>query len=84
MAKLVTAIACTHNPLIFWNNSDVEQRLQDAFDPVRKRLADTNPDALIVVANDHVMNFFLDNIPSFAIGIAPQTEGSFIGDRERG
>ena len=84
MAKLVTAIACTHNPLIFWNNTDVEVKLKEAFDPVRKRLRDSNPDALIVIANDHVMNFFLDNIPSFAVGIAPKTEGSFIGDRERG
>ncbi len=84
MAKLVTALACTHNPLVFWNNTDVEEKLQEYFDPVRKRLRDSNPDALIVIANDHVMNFFLDNIPSFAVGIAPKTEGSFIGDRERG
>ena len=84
MAKLVTALACTHNPTIYWNNLVPEQNLNDAFNPIRKRLKEAEVDALVVLANDHISNFFLDNMPSFAVGIAPEAGGPFIGELEAG
>jgi protocatechuate 4,5-dioxygenase beta chain len=37
---------------------------------VRRWLADVRPDVAIVVYNDHGLNFFLDKMPTFAVGAA--------------
>jgi protocatechuate 4,5-dioxygenase beta chain len=36
------------------------------------RLAPRRPDVAIVVYNDHGLNFFLDKMPTFAAGAAPE------------
>lgn len=41
-----------------------------AFGPVHDWLAEAKPDVAIVFYNDHGLNFFLDNMPTFAIGCA--------------
>ena len=38
----------------------------------REQLAAARPDALVVVAAEHFANFFMNNMPSFAIGMADQ------------
>ena len=43
----------------------------DGFDPVCDWLAETRPTTAIVFYNDHGLNFFLDKMPTFAIGAAP-------------
>ena len=35
----------------------------------------TRPDALVVVAAEHFANFFMNNMPAFAIGMADHYEG---------
>lgn len=40
--------------------------------PVRRWLAETKPDIAVVFYNDHGLNFFLDKMPTFAIGAAPE------------
>ena len=35
----------------------------------------TRPDALVVVAAEHFANFFMNNMPAFAIGMADSYEG---------
>ncbi len=35
----------------------------------------TNPDVLMVVTAEHFANFFMDNMPAYAIGMAPDYEG---------
>ncbi|HEY1126063.1 MAG TPA: class III extradiol dioxygenase family protein [Sphingobium sp.] len=42
----------------------------DGFDPVHDWLKDAKPDVAIVFYNDHGLNFFLDKMPTFAIGAA--------------
>lgn len=42
----------------------------DGFLPVRRWLADVQPDVVVVFYNDHGLNFFLDNLPTFAVGAA--------------
>jgi protocatechuate 4,5-dioxygenase, beta chain len=42
----------------------------DGFLPVRQWLADVAPDVAVVFYNDHGLNFFLDAMPTFAIGAA--------------
>ena len=44
----------------------------DGFDPVHKWLAAERPDVAVVFYNDHGLNFFLDTMPTFAIGAAAQ------------
>jgi len=42
----------------------------DGFPPVRAWLEEVKPDIAVVFYNDHGLNFFLDNIPTFAVGAA--------------
>jgi protocatechuate 4,5-dioxygenase beta chain len=44
----------------------------DGFIPVREWLAEVQPDIVVVVYNDHGLNFFLDKMPTFAVGAAPE------------
>jgi len=42
----------------------------DGFPPVRQWLDRTKPDVVVVFYNDHGLNFFLDKMPTFAVGAA--------------
>jgi len=46
------------------------QPFLDSFPPVRSWLDQVQPDIAVVFYNDHGLNFFLDNIPTFAVGAA--------------
>jgi protocatechuate 4,5-dioxygenase, beta chain len=79
MATLVGGITTSHVPAI---GRAIAQGLQnepywkpffDGFVPVRRWLHDTaRPDVVVVVHNDHGLNFFLDKMPTFAVGAAPE------------
>jgi protocatechuate 4,5-dioxygenase beta chain len=47
------------------------------FGELRRRLAETRPDRLIVLSNDHLDNFFLDTMPQFCVGLAAEAAGPF-------
>lgn len=44
----------------------------DGFPPIQRWLGEHEPDVAIVFYNDHGLNFFLDKMPTFAIGAAPE------------
>jgi len=44
----------------------------DGFKPVHAWLQREKPDVAVVFYNDHGLNFFLDKMPTFAIGAAPE------------
>jgi protocatechuate 4,5-dioxygenase, beta chain len=44
----------------------------DGFLPVHRWLDDVKPDVAVVFYNDHGLNFFLDKMPTFAVGAAPE------------
>ena len=44
----------------------------DGFAPVHDWLEKEKPDVAVVFYNDHGLNFFLDKMPTFAIGAAPE------------
>ncbi|MCC2634991.1 MAG: protocatechuate 4,5-dioxygenase subunit beta [Ramlibacter sp.] len=44
----------------------------DGFLPVHKWLEEVKPDVAVVFYNDHGLNFFLDKMPTFAVGAAPE------------
>jgi protocatechuate 4,5-dioxygenase beta chain len=76
MARIVGGIGTSHIPSIgnaiakglehepYW------QPFFGAFDRVRSWLATAKPDVAVVIYNDHGLNFFLDKMPTFAIGAA--------------
>lgn len=44
----------------------------DAFPPIRRWLAEASPEVVVVFYNDHGLNFFLNEMPTFAVGAAPE------------
>jgi len=78
MAKLVGGMAVSHVPAI--GRAIADQKQQDAYwkpffdgvEPARAWLEEVRPDAAVVIYNDHGLNFFLDKMPTFAVGAAPQ------------
>jgi len=81
MAELVAVVASTHNPRIFWNRDCADEKQFEAmeanFRRVRDMLAQSRPDIIVAVANDHFNNFFFDNMPTFAVATGPVFEGPF-------
>ncbi len=76
MARIVGALTTSHVPLIgkaIANNLQREPYWQPffaGFDAVHEWLASIRPDVVVVFYNDHGLNFFLDKMPTFAIGAA--------------
>jgi protocatechuate 4,5-dioxygenase, beta chain len=78
MAQIIGGITTSHVPAI---GKAIAQGLQaepywkpffDGFGPVRHWLAEARPDVVVVVYNDHGLNFFLDTMPTFAVGAAAE------------
>lgn len=99
MARIVGGITTSHIPAIGnamsegLENTPYWKRFFDGYEPVKEWLAKVDPDIAIVVYNDHGLNFFLNNVPTFAIGCADeyhnadegwglQTLASFEGDAQ--
>ncbi len=78
MAVIVGGIGTTHVPSI--GKAIAEKKQNDAywkpffkgFDYVHYWLTRTKPDVAIVFYNDHGLNFFLDKMPTFAVGAAAE------------
>jgi 2,3-dihydroxyphenylpropionate 1,2-dioxygenase len=71
---LVYAGVCSHAPGITGRAHLAEPAQRDAvhgaFDQMRVDIEATKPDAIIVLAAEHFANFFMNNMPSFAVGMA--------------
>jgi len=76
MAQILGGLTTSHVPMIgrtIAANKQQEVSFKpffDAFEPAHRWLEDNKPDIAIVIYNDHGLNFFLDNMPTFAIGAA--------------
>jgi protocatechuate 4,5-dioxygenase beta chain len=77
MAVTVGGIAVSHVPAI---GAAIAQHKQadpywrpffEGFAPAHAWLRAAKPDVAVVFYNDHGLNFFLDNLPTFAVGAAP-------------
>ena len=77
--SLVFAGICSHAPGIVGRAALAEAALREplyaAYRRLREQLAAARPDALVVVAAEHFANFFMNNMPSFAIGMADHYSG---------
>jgi protocatechuate 4,5-dioxygenase beta chain len=78
MATLVGGITTSHVPAI---GRAIARDLQadpywkpffDGFPPVHAWLDRVKPDIAVVLYNDHGLNFFLDKMPTFAVGAAAE------------
>ena len=74
MAQLVLAVTMSHvNPMGYgYDEAEVRQNqpVMQAIGQVGRRLAEVQPDVLLMVGSDHVRSFFLDNAPPFCLGTA--------------
>ena len=82
MAQIIGGVGTTHVPSI---GSAIAEGLQqdpywkpffDGFSGARKWLAQVKPDVAVVFYNDHGLNFFLDKMPTFAVGAAGEYQNS--------
>jgi protocatechuate 4,5-dioxygenase beta chain len=78
MATIVGSITTSHVPAI---GGAIARGLQadpywqpffSGFAPVHDWLAKVQPDVAVVIYNDHGLNFFLDKLPTFAVGAATE------------
>lgn len=82
MARIIGCITTSHVPAI---GKAIEKGQQeepywkewfDGFKPVHSWLAEARPDVAVIFYNDHGLNFFLDKIPTFAIGAAAEYQSA--------
>ena len=78
MATIVGAVTTSHVPAI---GRAIEKGLEqdpywkpffDGYPPARAWLAKAKPDVAVIFYQDHGLNFFLDKMPTFAVGAAPE------------
>jgi len=76
---LVYAGVCSHAPGITGRKHLADPVLSDAFyaafDDMRADLEASGAEAVIVIAAEHFANFFMNNMPSFAVGMADFYDG---------
>ena len=76
MATIVGAVTTSHVPSIggaiarHQEGSDYWKPFFDGFDAIHAWLREAKPDVAVVIYNDHGLNFFLDKMPTFAVGAA--------------
>jgi protocatechuate 4,5-dioxygenase beta chain len=82
MARIVGGITTSHIPAIGnAMTNKLEQtpywkRFFDGYEPVKAWLEKVDPDIAIVVYNDHGLNFFLDKMPTIALGCADRYDNA--------
>ncbi len=76
---LVFAGISSHAPGITGRAAMADPQLRDGFYAQYRRMGQAlkaaRPDALIVVAAEHFANFFMNNMPAYAIGMADHYDG---------
>lgn len=87
MARVVSVLGVSHNPFHYrltrpprseWS-SDVEI-MEQRIELLRDKLTRAQPDALVVVANDHFHQFFMDNMPAFMLGKMELFDGIYYNE----
>jgi catalytic LigB subunit of aromatic ring-opening dioxygenase len=77
MAELVGTFGTPHTPLFPLQvaQQGAGSETGQLFAAVRAHLDAVRPDVLVVFDSDHLNTFFLDNLPTFAVGCADSTSG---------
>lgn len=87
MAQIVSIIGITHNPFMPRLFQQPQQppgaaKVKERIAMMRQKLAEAKVDVLVCIGNDHLHQFFMDNMPAFMIGKMEQYDGTFY-DEER-
>jgi protocatechuate 4,5-dioxygenase beta chain len=82
MAQIVTIIGITHNPFMPRLFKQPQQppgaaKVKERIAIMREKLDQARPDVLITIGNDHLHQFFMDNMPAFMIGKMDEYDGTF-------
>ena len=78
MARIIGGVATSHTPTIGFaldakkQQDPVWKPIFEGYEPVQKWLADTKPDVLLYIFNDHITSFHLDHYSHFALGVGEQ------------
>ena len=79
MAAIVAATALSHAPgLTGWLDRaapHVQRNLTEGYQAIGRMLRAARPDAIIGIANDHLLNFPPSNVPDFCVGTAARWSG---------
>lgn len=78
---VVGGVAVPHAPQFFTlpptEDKDQVERIRSVMGEMGQRLKDLNPDAVVIIANDHLDNFLLGVSPAFTIHRGPKAFGTF-------
>src|SRR2546428_12638300 len=91
MATVVAACMTSHAPnMTAVPDAAPEQRKRflGGLEEMRRRLIAARPDLVVMFVNDHVQNFFYDNLPAYCVGVgdkhwAPRGAAGFLKIPER-
>jgi protocatechuate 4,5-dioxygenase beta chain len=79
MAQVVAAMALTHSPgLTGWFDrapEDQRREARRALDLMRDRLRAARPDVIVLLSNDHLLNWPINNTPEYTVGIGAEHVG---------
>lgn len=74
MAHIVSIHAVSHTPVMInfpqAVSADDREQVYQAFRTFGQQVMQAKPDVLLLLSDDHVHNFFLNNLPAFCIGAA--------------
>ena len=84
---LVGAFACAHTPQLLarpeTEDRDLVLRVHAAFARVKRRLESLRPDAIAMIAGDHIEAFFLNAVPALGVYVGTECAGTFGHHRYR-
>jgi Catalytic LigB subunit of aromatic ring-opening dioxygenase len=91
MATIVAAAMTSHAPNMTATPDaapEQRQRFLAGLAEMRRRLIAARPDLVVMFVNDHVQNFFYDNLPAYCVGVgdkhwAPRGAAGFLKIPER-
>lgn len=73
MGEIVAGILTPHAPMItarpVIQRPEQRERFVASMEVMRRRLEAARPDVLVIFSNDHLQNFFYDNMPAFCVGM---------------
>src|SRR3989442_3181476 len=91
MATIVAACMTSHAPNMTATPAAApaqRKRFLAGLAEMRRRLIAARPDLVVMFVNDHVQNFFYDNLPAYCVGVgdkhwAPRGAAGFLKIPER-
>ena len=79
MARIVAAMGMTHSPgLVGWFDSappEEQEMAQKAFAEMRAHLRERQVDVIVLIGNDHLLNWPINNTPDYTVGIDDKHTG---------